>query len=424
VIKRRSLNFSIAPFAAPLLAAILLAAILPATASAKVIQVPSQQPTIQDGINAASNGDVVQVSAGTYTENINFAGKAITVMSVSGPATTIIDGNHVGSVVTFDSAETTSSILMGFTIQNGAATSSSYDGGGVSISSASPTVEGNIIENNVACDGGGGVYVDFSSAVIKKNTIRNNSQQDCSGGVGGGGVAVVGAASAQIIGNTISRNTWGSSGGGMTLFSAGTPTIMNNIFTGNSASGSQGGAIWLVNSENELIIQNLVQGNSAGEGAGLYISIPSGSVGPLLVNNTVAGNLQSAQGSALYATGFDNQVLLFNNIFVGANGQNAVYCDSTYDQTPPQFTDNDAYTPNGTGLLGTCASESGTNGNISANPLFVSPTQRNYQLQSSSPAINAGDNNAPDLPHKDLAGKKRIVGGIVDMGAYEYQGTN
>src|SRR5216117_3331126 len=46
---------------------------------ANVIHVPADQPTIQAAINAAVNGDTVQVSPGTYIENINFLGKAITV---------------------------------------------------------------------------------------------------------------------------------------------------------------------------------------------------------------------------------------------------------------------------------------------------------------------------------------------------------
>lgn len=403
---------------------VFLLAATASTVSAKVIQVPQQQPTIQDGINAASNGDVVQVSAGTYSEHINFEGKAITVMSVSGPATTIIDGGHNGTVVTFNSGEGTGSILAGFTIQNGAATSSSYDGGGVAIDGASPTVRGNIIQNNAACDGGAGVYVDFSSAVVEKNVIRNNSQQGCSGGVGGGGVAVVGAASAQIIGNTIKGNSWSSSsGGGITLFAAGTPTIMNNTIAANSAGGS-GGGIWIVNSTNELIIQNLIAGNSSPVGGGIYFLVPDGSAGPVLVNNTIANNLGSANGSAVYAGGFDNQVELFNNIFTGSTGQNAVYCDGTYQSAPPQFTDNDGYSKNGTGYGGTCASENGTNGNISADPLYVNALHHNYQLQAASPAVNAGDNGAPDLPRKDIANQRRVVGGTVDMGAYELQAAS
>jgi hypothetical protein len=57
--------------------------------------------------------------------------------------------------------------------------------------------------------------------------------------------------------------------------------------------------------------------------------------------------------------------------------------------------------------------------------MFVS--NKNLRLQATSPAIDAGDNSAPDLPKKDLAGKPRIVDGdgdgdtIIDMGAYEFQ---
>jgi len=51
---------------------------------ASTINVPKDQPTIQAGINAASNGDTVLVAPGKYVENINFMGKAITVTSSGG----------------------------------------------------------------------------------------------------------------------------------------------------------------------------------------------------------------------------------------------------------------------------------------------------------------------------------------------------
>jgi parallel beta-helix repeat protein len=150
---------------------------LGAIAHAATISVPATQPTIQAGINAAKNGDTVLVSPGTYFENINFLGKAITVKSSGGAKVTIIDGGHLDPVVVFNTGESSGSVLHGFTIQNGSAGSSSFsDGGGISINSASPTVTANIITNNTAADGGGGILLRSSSALVQGNTISNNSR--------------------------------------------------------------------------------------------------------------------------------------------------------------------------------------------------------------------------------------------------------
>ncbi len=67
----------------------------------------------------ANNGDTVLVAPGTYAENIDFKGKAITVTSSAGPATTILDGRSAGAAVTFKTGETSSSTISGFTIQHG-----------------------------------------------------------------------------------------------------------------------------------------------------------------------------------------------------------------------------------------------------------------------------------------------------------------
>ena len=58
-------------------------------------------------------------------------------------------------------------------------------------------------------------------------------------------------------------------------------------------------------------------------------------------------------------------------------------------------------------------------GNFTNAPLFVNFTN-DFHLQSDSPCINAG-NNAFVTVANDLDGNPRIVGGTVDIGAYEYQ---
>lgn len=397
--------------------------IIAVDAVATTINVPADQPTIQDAINVAVNGDIVLVAPGTYAENINFLGKAIHVKSSQGAKVTVIDGGRAGSVVTFASGETSKAVLSGFTLQNGA---NSQEGGGIAVSS-NPTITGNIIKNNTGCNGGGGIGIAFASPLIRGNTIANNAQGGCSGGIGGGGISVRGAGSARIVGNTIVSNTWPGNGGGIALFAAGTPTLENNIIKGNSSAGGQGGGIWIVNDSDALIVQNLFYNNNGSQGSGIYFLVPSGSRGPLLVNNTIIGAVGATQGAAVFAGGFDNQVRFFNNLLIGQSGENAVDCDTSYSALPPTFTTNDAFSPNGTGLEGSCASESGQNGNISVDPVFVSATRKNFHLATGSPAIDTGTNSAPNLPSKDLNGKPRIADGdadgdlIVDMGVYEVQ---
>lgn len=393
---------------------------------ASTIRVPQDQPTIQAGITVANAGDTVLVAPGTYHENIDFKGKAITVTSSGGPGVTIIDGGQLNPVVTFSSGEGASSLLSGFTIQNGMST---FVGGGIYMDLTSPTIRHNVVQNNRASDGGGGIGVYFGAPLIEGNTIKNNSQIANVSGGGGGGIYVTGVkgtASAQIIGNTIENNTWQGSGGGILLNASGTPLVKNNIIALNSAEWvpntaySQGGGIFMLNATNAQVIQNLIAGNKATQGGGIYMLVGEG----LLVNNTIVASPGLLQGGAVWVGGTDSQIQFFNNIMAGISvtpTASVVYCDGTYSQQPPSFTYNDVYS-SGTGLQGTCADENGQGGNVSVNPQFVS-LKGNFQLQATSPVINAGANSAPGLPSKDLAGNPRISGGVVDMGAYEFQGT-
>ena len=398
------------------LLAMTLSTTMPAGASS-VLNVPGTYPTIQAAINASANGDTVLVAPGTYFENIDFKGKLITVQSAQGTSVTTIDGGNLAPVVNFSSAETAAAVIQGFTLQHGNATGAfGYEGAGVHINGASPTVAGNVITANTSCASGTGISIAFASPTIRDNTITGNSKQAGCSGQNGGGIYVRGAASAQIIHNSITNNTT-DFGGGISLFAAGTPTLLNNTISNNNA-GYYGGGIYIVNQSGPIIVQNLITGNtSAGSGGGLYLSASSGTPAPLLVNNTIVNN--SGAESGVYLTGFDGQVQLFNNIVAAASTLPAVLCDTTYSSTPPVFDHNDLFNSAGPAASGSCASVVGTSGNISADANFAAAGD--YHLQSSSPAIDAGNNSAPSLPSTDLDGKSRISGVAVDQGVYEFQ---
>lgn len=171
-----------------------------------VIHVPADQATIQAGINAASNGDTVLVAPGTYKENINFNGKAITVESSNGAKVTIIDANKLGPAATFISGELTNSVLKGFTLTNGVGAGAPYytNGGGVAIAYSSPTITQNTIINNT--DGnGGGIGSSFGSPLITNNIIKNNTASLGAGVFIGG--ATVASFPAVVSNNTIEANT-------------------------------------------------------------------------------------------------------------------------------------------------------------------------------------------------------------------------
>ncbi|HKV64223.1 MAG TPA: choice-of-anchor D domain-containing protein [Candidatus Acidoferrum sp.] len=393
-----------------------------AAAKGNTIHVPAEQPTIQAAINAAADGDTVVVAAGTYKENIDFKGKAITVMSVSGAATaaaTIIDGGKVDYVVKFVTSEGPASVLDGFTVTNGFP-------GGINIGGSAPTVQNSTITANSGCSGIG-INIGGAAPLIKNNIISNNVQAGCSGGVGGGGIEVIGASNgAQIIGNTITGNNAGSgvNGGGIGLWTPGPVLIQDNFIRGNTASN--GGGIGGANDTSGVrIIENVITGNMAlGTGGGIEID----NTVSLVLGNTIAGNDAPGGGSAFYGAFFTTTgaMTFSNNIFVGKPAQSAVGCRAFDTASPPVFSFNDVFTSGGPNYGSICLDQTGKNGNISADPVFVNSAASDFYLQAGSPAIDAGSNAAPNLPAKDIAGNDRILNGdgdciaTIDMGAYEF----
>jgi hypothetical protein len=205
--------------------------------------VPKDYPTIQQAIDAATDGCTILVSTGNYFENINFHGKAIRVKGVgtSGPcgcpeegmSRVTIVGKYNGSVVTFNTGETRNSILEGFTIKNGFATL----GGGIFIGDASPTILDCYINKNSGYEAGGGIYIAGNSAspLIFNNLIVGNFAQSAGGEASGGGIYITDGASPEIQSCTIADNVSSiADGGGIHISSDSAPVITDSIIWDNS----------------------------------------------------------------------------------------------------------------------------------------------------------------------------------------------
>ncbi|HET7720500.1 MAG TPA: hypothetical protein VFK43_11070, partial [Acidimicrobiales bacterium] len=189
-------RFGVVLAALTLVAGVGVLAVPPASAGV-VLNVPASYPTIQAGIDAAANGDTVVVAPGTYFEHIDFKGKAIEVRSSAGPGTTIIDGGGTHQVVVFKTNEARTSVLRGFTVTHGGG---SYQGLGVFVQGASPTITGNVITGNVwepDSGGGKGIAVEGGSPLIQANVISDNP-----GGAAGGGI-YSNIGEPEIVGNII-----------------------------------------------------------------------------------------------------------------------------------------------------------------------------------------------------------------------------
>ncbi len=296
-------------------------------ASATIINVPDNYPTIQQGINASFNGDTVRVAPGTYVENIDFSGKNIVVGSwflddgdPSYISSTIIDGGASGSVVTFENGEDNTAVITGFTIQNGLASR----GGGITCSGgSSPEISNNTISGNSATQYGGGIYCDHSSPTISDNTISGNSATT----YGGGGIYCHWNSSPTISDNTISGNT-ADHGGGIYYGGNSNPTISNNTISGNTAS-FHGGGIYCWEHTSPTISNNTISENSAGNrGGGIYCYDNSSPQ----ITNTIYWGDTAPNGPEIYVDGTSAPVITYCDVQGGWAGETNIDCD-------PQFCD-------------------------------------------------------------------------------------
>lgn len=285
--------------------------------------------SLKAALQEASSGDTIVVPPGVYRGTVNFAGRNITLKSTDPHdpeivKSTVLDGDGRSPVVKFTGGEGREAILWGFTITNG---QGEENGGGVRIiNGSSPTIKGNIIENNMVEGeaGGGGIGVEGASAPsICQNIIMNNSGGDWGGGIfiadnsscflenniirenqakiHGGGIFCR-YSHIEFIDNTLEENFSGNFGGGLSLFCDNGSVVKDNNICQNRSAFS-GGGIYMEGYDNPEIHGNRILNNEAveGEGGGIYMdSIASLPSSPVVSKNRIVGNRAKTFGGGLF----------------------------------------------------------------------------------------------------------------------------
>tara|TARA_Y100000589_G_scaffold43931_1_gene36968 strand:- start:904 stop:2043 length:1140 start_codon:yes stop_codon:yes gene_type:complete len=186
---------------------------------AGTINVPGDYTLIQDAINASSDGDVINIAAGTYYEHsLNPSGKAITIQGTlngDGSLATTIDAEQGGSVFNINSGEGNETVIQHLVITGGSGFEQdefTYGGGICCFPNSIATISGCTISENTA-NAGGGIYSSTNSNLtISSCTIKGNTASSHGGGIHHS------RCSSTINGCTISDNESADAGGGIFCF--------------------------------------------------------------------------------------------------------------------------------------------------------------------------------------------------------------
>lgn len=195
-------------------------------------------PTIFAAMNAAAEGDIVQVAPGAYRENVVL--KLNVQLIGSGASVTVIDGGGMGSVVRMAQG----SVLSGFTVRNGTGGPGPVpwyrQGAGIWCADVSAVIERNTIEDNVQLPGtwlyGGALFLWNSNSVVRLNLIRRNQAFY-------GPALYVYGGSPLVLNNTIVENLPGHLDLRNTILAVNSSVRIKNNILANNASGG----IWDIN---------------------------------------------------------------------------------------------------------------------------------------------------------------------------------
>ena len=323
--------------------------------------------TVTKALSVAIDGTVIRVGAGQYTNILEtfpmaIIGKNGLQILGAGRDVTVLDAKRSNRVVTL---QNTSGhvVLEGLTVTGG----KTNNGAGLLVDNCGDvTIAGCLISNNHAyatTSQGGGMLLTRSTVTVSNCVITVNST---------------------------TRIPNGSAYGGGIELETGVLLCRETIIASNAAGSlGYGGGLRVGTTARGVVRNCLVSSNNATSGHGIYSGGTLVCDNLTLVNNMGHGILCSAGGAAV------------TNGILWGNGDDVT---GTVTLASSDIEDGD---------------NNGTNGCISADPLFAGAATNNFRLLSLSPCRNTGVLMDWMPGGIDLGGNPRVVQGLPDMGAYE-----
>ena len=358
-----------------------------------------------------NNNTAGNSGSGMYNES--FSSPTLTNVTISGN-TAIYHGG--GMYNTNNSSPTLTDVTINGNTAN-------YGGGMHNYHYSSPTLTNVIISNNTAGDNGGGMgNTSYSSPILTNVIISNNTASN------GGGMYNDNNSSPTLTDVTISGNMAIYHGGGMYNINS-SPTLIDVTISGNTTVNYYGGGIYNTNNSSPILTNVIISNNTAANSAGgMYNGSYSS---PTLTNVTISENMATGYyGGGMYNESNSSPIL--TNVTISGNtagnGGGGMY---NYSSSPELR--NTVIWGNSSGVFGNgsvsysyCLIQEineDTNGCIDASTVtvdvFLDTAAKDYHLAANSPCINAGFNGY-NTETTDLSGNTRIIGGTIDIGAYEY----
>lgn len=256
-------------------------------------------------------------------------------------------------------------------------------------------ISNSVFHNNTADSHGGALgFSYYSTGNINNCVFYNNTASGSGGAIYNYNNSFPTFNNCEFYGN-ISNDTATPTGyGGGAFHSNNSRLVLNycSIHNNTANSGSGGGICGTLTTMN--INRTLIYANTASEeGGGIASYHTDNTDTTYLTNCDIFGNTAGTLGGGVRETsGYDAQTLLHNSIIWANNAP-----------TNPQY----AYVSR----IYYCdlSQTAGGQGNINQNPLFIDPGSGNFNLQASSPCIDAGN---PDPIYNDPDGTRCDMGAI------------